>query len=89
MNEFTSLLNDVISSAPFKGSQRALARAIDINHTHLNRVLAGERDFSPKVVGRIARLLPEKQARALIKAYLQEIAEEIAKNAGREAVAIQ
>jgi histone H3/H4 len=51
--------------------------------------LAGERDFSPQVVGRIARLLSEKQAQGLIKAYLQEIAAEIAKKAGREAVAIQ
>lgn len=77
MNEFTSLLSAVIASEPFNGSQRALARAIDINHTHLSRVLAGERDFSPKVVGRVASLLPKNQSTALIKAYLQEVAAEI------------
>lgn len=88
MSDFTKILEDVVAAEPYRGSQRALARAIDINHAHLSRVLAGDREFSPQVVGRIARLLPEQKAQALIKAYLQEIAVEIAMKEGRKAVAI-
>lgn len=88
MSAFTKILEDVVAAEPYRGSQRALARAIDINHAHLSRVLAGDRAFSPHVVGRIAALLPETQAQDLIKTYLQEIAVEIAKNEGRKAVEI-
>jgi hypothetical protein len=52
-------------------------------------VLSGGREFSPKIVGKVARLLSESEAQEFIKAYLQEIALEIAKKAGREAVAIR
>ena len=78
VKDFTAILNEVIDSAPFDGSQRALALAIEINHSHLNRVLSGERDFSPRVVGRVARLLPKKKAAELTAAYLRQIAAEIA-----------
>ena len=89
MSDFTRIIEDVIAAEPYLGSQRALARALEINHAHLSRVLAGARAFSPQVVGRIARLLPQTQAQALIKAYLQEIAIEIATKEGRRAVTIK
>lgn len=88
MSAFTKILDDVVAAEPYHGSQRALARVIGINHAHLCRVLAGERAFSPQVVGRIARLLGDKQAQTLIKTYLQEIAVEIAQQQGRKAVEI-
>jgi plasmid maintenance system antidote protein VapI len=89
VSAFLRILEDITAAQPFNGSQRALARAIDINHAHLSRVLTGERDFSPQVVGRVAKLLPEKRANELIKAYLQEIANEIAEQQEREAVKVR
>lgn len=89
MSDFLKILEDVVAAEPYRGSQRALARAIEINHTHLSRVLAGERAFSPQVVGRIAGLLSERQAQDLIKAYLRQVAEEIAQHHGEKAVAIK
>jgi hypothetical protein len=78
-----------MEAPPYNGRLRAFADAIDVDHSHLIKVLKGDRAFSPKVVGRAARLLPEAKAQVLIKSYLQEIASEIAKNDGREAVVIR
>ena len=89
MNDFTQILHEVVSAEPFNGSQRALARAIDVDHTHLSRVLAGERDLSPKIVGRVAKVVPKKRGNELIKAYLQQVAIEISHHQGEKAVRIR
>lgn len=78
MNDFAELLKRVVDRSPFDGSIRALARKIRVNHSHLSRTLTGDRSLSPNVVGRVARLLPETEAEDLIKAYLRQIAAEIA-----------
>lgn len=88
MNDFTEILKTVIDAKPFDGSIRALARKIRVNHSHLSRTLSGERSLSPKVIGRVARLLPEAEAEDLIKAYLRQIAAEIAQTHRRKPVTI-
>ncbi len=89
MSDFARILTEIVAEAPYHGSQRALARAADISHSHLTRVISGERDFSPNVVGRIAKLLPPSQADRLIRAYLREVAAEIAESANRDPVPIR
>lgn len=95
VSDFRTILLQVIDAKPFDGSRRALAREIGINHAHLSRVLLGEDDdgnryrFSPEIVGRVAKLLPEQQATALIKAYLREVAKDIAQHHGKEAVLVK
>lgn len=89
VNDFTEILKEVVSLPPYNGSMRALAKAIAVDHTHLSRVLSGDREFSPQVVGRIARLLPDAQAQELIKQYLRKTADEIAQHHGKAAVKIR
>lgn len=83
VSEFRKILQQVIDGEPYNGSQRALARALGITHSHLSRVMSGEREFSPKVVGLVTRTLSAAQADKLIRAYLSEVAEEIADAARR------
>ena len=78
-----------MQAPPYNGRLRALARAIEIDHSHLAKVLDGDREFSPKVVGQVARLLPTPQANALIKSYLQEVAAEIGKHHRKPAVRVE
>jgi hypothetical protein len=89
VSEFRTKIEKVIKSAPYNGSRRALARASDIDHAHLTRMLAGQRGISPTVVGQIARLLPRKEADELIVAYLRDVAAEVAESAHREPVTIR
>lgn len=86
MSGYTKNLQQVIDSPPFSGSLRALARAIDLDHSHLSRVLDGERELSPKAVARVVRLIPRQHGDALIKQYLRDIAQEIAQAARRRPV---
>lgn len=87
--KYTQLLELVLNGPPYNGSQLILARAIGVTPAHLSRVLAGDREFSPNVIGKVARLLPEADAQELIKCYLREIAGEIAKSEGRRALVIK
>ena len=78
-----------MEAPPYNGRLRALARAIGIDHSHLAKVLDGDRGFSPKVVGRVARLLPDVQADALIRSYLREVASEIGEHHKKPPVMIK
>lgn len=78
-----------MEAPPYNGRIRAFADAIEVDHSHLIKVLNGDRSFSPKVVGRAARLLPDAKAQALIKSYLQEIAAEISAHEGRKPIGIK
>lgn len=78
-----------MKAPPFNGRLRALARAIEIDHSHLAKVLDGDREFSPKVVGRVARLLTDVEADALIRSYLREVAAEISKHHKKPPVVIK
>lgn len=89
MSGYIENLQAVIDSPPFNGSTRALARAIGVDHSHLSRVLDGERELSPKIIGRVAKLLPRRRGDALIKEYLRNIASEIATVAQREPVVVR
>ena len=89
VKSYTDILKTVLKRPPYNGSQLTLAKAIGVTPAHLSRVLSGEREFSPKIIGKVARLLSDADAQALIKCYLRQIAEEIAKQQGREAVAIR
>lgn len=89
VKSYTKMLKAVLKRPPYNGSQLTLAGAIGVTPAHLSRVLSGEREFSPKIIGKVARLLSVEDAQELIKCYLREIAEEIAQQQGREAVVIR
>ena len=89
MSEFRKKIEQVINSEPFNGSRRSLARKSEIDHAHLTRMLAGERGVSPEVVGKIARLLPQKDADELAISYLRDVAAEIAESAHLRPVIFQ
>jgi hypothetical protein len=89
VSEFCQIVQEVIDTEPYNGSRRALARDIGIDHAHIARLLSGDRGFSPKVVGKLARLMPRRKADRLIRAYLQDVAAEIAESAHREPLTIR
>jgi len=89
VSEFRKKIEQIINSEPFNGSRRSLARESDIDHAHLTRMLAGERGVSPEVVGKIARLLPRKDADELAISYLRDVAAEIAESAHLKPVTVR
>ena len=89
MKEFTHLLDSLIAGPPYNGSQHSFASATGVNETHLSRLLNGKREFSPRIVGLIARRLPEADAQELVKCYLREIAEEVADHERRRPITIK
>lgn len=79
-------LRTAVASAPFDGSQRKLCLAAKVDRGQFHHVLSGKLAPTPRIIGRVALVLPKRRGQELIDEYLQQIAEEIAQ-AQEEALA--
>lgn len=73
MSHFQKALKMVLEREPFRGIQRALALHAGIDPAQLSRVVAGEREPTPELVGRLCGSLPADVSACLFKAFLEDI----------------
>lgn len=71
-------LHAAVDSAPFDGSQRKLCLAANVDRGQFHHVLSGKLAPTPRIIGRVALVLPKRNGQDLIDEYLQQIADEIA-----------
>lgn len=78
MTTLLKKLHAAVAAPPFNGSQRKLCLAAKVDTGQFHHVLNGKLAPTPRLIGRVTRVLSKRNGQELIKDYLQQIAAEIA-----------
>lgn len=77
MTTLLEKLQSAVASDPFNGSQRKLCLAAKVDPGQFHHVLNGKLAATPRIIGRVALVLPKRRGQQIIDAYLKQIAAEI------------
>jgi transcriptional regulator with XRE-family HTH domain len=75
MPKTLALLREAVAATGL--SLRGLAAELDMNHSHLSRILAGRVGIGAGTVGRLMAILDAKSGAALLETFLKEQREEV------------
>lgn len=75
MSKTLALIQDAVAARQL--SLRALAAELDMNHSHLSRILSGRVGIGAVTLGRLMAVLDSKTGTLLLDSFLKEQREEV------------